>query len=108
MAFSKGKDSVSLKEILDRVTEADILSYYLGVTEVPTIINSPLRRDRRPSFGLYSPNGERIYYTDLSTGDRGGIFDLLGHMWSCSYSEVLSRIRKDMERFSLGNCNIQT
>ena len=37
MAFSKGKDSVSLKEILDRVTEADILSYYLGVTEVPTI-----------------------------------------------------------------------
>ena len=63
MAFSKGKDSVSLKEILDRVTEADILSYYLGVTEVPTIINSPLRRDRRPSFGLYSPNGERIYYT---------------------------------------------
>ena len=31
MAFSKGKDSVSLKEILDRVTEADILSYYLFV-----------------------------------------------------------------------------
>ena len=27
MAFSKGKDSVSLKEILDRVTEADILLF---------------------------------------------------------------------------------
>ena len=52
MAFSKGRDSVSLDDILSKVTEADILSYYLGVTEVPCIINSPLRQDRRPSFGL--------------------------------------------------------
>ena len=44
MAFSSGKSSVSLDDILSKVTEADILSYYLGVTEVPCIINSPLRR----------------------------------------------------------------
>ena len=38
MAFSSGKSSVSLEDILSKVTEADILSYYLGVTEVPCII----------------------------------------------------------------------
>lgn len=107
MAFSKGRDSVSLDDILSKVTEADILSYYLGITEVPCIINSPLRQDRRPSFGLYSPDGRRIYYTDLSTRDRGGLFDLLGSMWNCSYKEVLTRINDDISKFN-GSASIHT
>ena len=107
MAISKGKSSVSLDDILSKVTEADILSYYLGVTEVPCIINSPLRQDRRPSFGLYSPDGRRIYYTDLSTRDRGGLFDLLGSMWNCGYKEVLIRINEDISKFS-GSASIHT
>lgn len=102
MAISKGKSSVSLDDILSKVTEADILSYYLGVTEVPCIINSPLRQDRRPSFGLYSTDGRRIFYTDLSTRDRGGLFDLLGHMWNCSYKEVLTRVNEDISKFCGG------
>ena len=107
MAISKGKSSVSLDDILSKVTEADILSHYLGVTEVPCIINSPLRQDRRPSFGLYSPDGRRIYYTDLSTRDRGGLFDLLGSMWNCGYKEVLIRINEDISKFS-GSASIHT
>lgn len=99
MAISKGKSSVSLDDILSKVTEADILSYYLGVTEVPTIINSPLRQDRRPSFGLYSSDGVRIFYTDLATKDSGGLFDLLGKMWNCSFKEVLTRVNEDISKF---------
>lgn len=102
MAISKGKSSVSLDDILSKVTEADILSYYLGVTEVPCIINSPLRQDRRPSFGLYSTDGRRIFYTDLSTRDRGGLFDLLGHMWGTDYISTLTRINEDISKFCGG------
>ena len=105
--FSKGNDSVCLSDILSKVTEADILSYYLGVTEVPCIINSPLRQDRRPSFGLYSHDGKRIFYTDLSTRDRGGLFDLLGQMWGCSYKEVLIKINNDISKFC-GSTNIHS
>jgi hypothetical protein len=100
--IAKGESSVSLDDILSKVTEADILSYYLGIAEIPTITNSPLREDRRPSFGLYSIDGKRIYYVDLSTRDRGGVFDLLGHMWNCSYKEVLLRINEDIPKFSRG------
>lgn len=97
--ISRGKDSVCLNDILSKVTEADILSYYLGISEIPTIISSPLRKDNNPSFGLYSRDGKRIYYIDFSTRDRGGLFDLLGHMWNCSFEEVLVRINKDISKF---------
>ena len=107
MAISKGKSSVSLDDILSKVTEADILSYYLGVTEVPTIINSPLRQERRPSFGLYSSDGVRIFYTDLATKDSGGLFDLLGKMWNCSFKEVLTRVNEDISKFC-GGANIHS
>ena len=102
MAFSSGKSSVSLDDILSKVTEADILSHYLGVTEVPCIINSPLRQDRRPSFGLYSSDGIRIFYIDLATKDSGGLFDLLGKMWNCGFKEVLNKINKDISKFCGG------
>ena len=102
MAISKGKSSVSLDDILSKVTEADILSYYLGVTEVPCIINSPLRQDKRPSFGLYSSDGIRIFYIDLATKDSGGLFDLLGKMWNCDFKEVLSKINEDISKFCGG------
>lgn len=107
MAISKGESSDTLSDILEKTTEANILSYYLGVTEIPTIIHSPLRKDNNPSFGLYSPNGKRIYFVDFATKDRGGIFDLLCQMWKCSYSKVLTRISKDMPKLcSIGTSNI--
>lgn len=107
MAVSKGESSVTLSDILEKTTEANILSFYLGVTEIPCIIHSPLRKDNRPSFGLYSPNGKRIYFVDFATKDRGGIFDLLCQMWGCSYKEVLIRINKDIPKLcSIGTPNV--
>ena len=107
MAVSKGKSSVTLSDILEKTTEANILSFYLGVTEIPCIIHSPLRKDNKPSFGLYSPNGKRIYFVDFATKDRGGVFDLLCQMWGCNYREVLTRISKDIPKLcSIGTPNV--
>lgn len=96
MAFGNGEATITLEEILNKITEADIVSYYLGVSKIPCIINSPLRKDNKPSFGLYSPKGDRIYFIDFATKDRGGVCDLLSKMWGCSYKRVLTRIYKDM------------
>ena len=94
MAFSTGKDSVSFEDIKSKVSDADLVSYYLGVTEIPCFIHSPLRKDTNPSFGLYSRDGNRIYWTDLATREGGGIYDLLSLMWHCSYKEVLKEYNK--------------
>jgi len=94
--FSTGKNSASLKDILSKVSEGDILSHYLGVTSVPTVINSPIRKDSKPSFGINSPDGNKIYWIDLSTKDKGGLFDLLALMWNTDFNGVLRQINKDL------------
>ena len=102
MAFSTGKNSISFEEISSKVKDSDLVAFYLGVTKIPCFINSPLRTDKRPSFGLYSKDHNRIYWVDLATNERGGIYDLLSLMWHCSYKEVLARVQKDMKKFTTG------
>lgn len=95
--IANGETSVSIEDILYKVSEADIIAYYLNIHTIPCVINSPLREDKNPSFGIYSPDGVKVYYTDLSTRDRGGIFDLLGNLWHCNFKEVLHRVSNDLK-----------
>lgn len=93
---SKGRNSLTFKDISGKISDASLVWFYLGVRQIPCFICSPLRQDNRPSFGLYSLDGKRIYFTDLTTRERGGVYDLLSRMWHCSYNEVLERIQKDL------------
>ena len=98
--ISSGKSSFTLDDVLRVASEAQIVSYYLGIQKVPCIINSPLRQDRHPSFGLYSPNGIEINYIDFSTRDGGTIFTLLKNMWNTTYPEVFKKICQDFSKFN--------
>ena len=105
--ISSGESSVSLEDIYKVTTEAEITHYYLGISSIPCKINSPLRLDRSPSFGLFSPNGSRITWIDFSSGERGGIFDLLDKMWNTNFKETLARIYKDLSKFN-GTAKIES
>ena len=105
MAFASGEHSITLEDVLARTTEFDILYHYFNVSELPTIIHSPLRQDNRPSFGLYTLDGKRVHYTDLATKDRGGLFDLLMKYWGESYKDMLNHLWKDLPNFS--NASVQ-
>lgn len=101
---SKGNPSIlSYKDIRDKIPDKDLLWHYLGISNIPCFINSPLREDRRPSFGLYSPDGYKICYTDLATKDKGDIYKLLSLLWNCSNEDVVSRIQKDFIEKSNGS-----
>ena len=96
MAIGVGNSSVCLEDILKRVSEADILFHYFNITEIPCVINSPLREDKTPSFGFYTSNGKKIHWVDYATNDRGGTFDLLMRVWNCTYLECLVRIYNEL------------
>lgn len=82
------------------ITEAQIASYYLGIDTIPIVINSPLRKDTKPSFGIYSPDGVKVSYIDFSNKEGGDIFTLLKKMWNVSLSSVCRRIKEDLIKFN--------
>lgn len=105
MAFGTGELSITLEDILAKTTEFEILNYYFMVDELPIVINSPLREDNKPSFGLYTLDDKKVYYYDFSTKDKGGLFDLLMKYWGESYKATLMRVWEDLPNFS--NTNVK-
>lgn len=98
------RPTISREEIIDKVSEADIIGYYLGITSIPTLISSPFRQDNNPSFALYSPNGRDVNYKDYATNERGGCMSLLMRLWNYNRSQVYSKIQKDLLLFNKVEC----
>lgn len=87
---------------ISHLSEADIAAYYLNIKSIPCLIHSPLRRDSKPSFALYSPNGTAVNYRDFSTREGGTIWTLLTKMWYCSFEEARRRVYNDLGDVSYG------
>ena len=98
--ISSGNFSGTLDDVHRVTTQAQITSYYLGVKDIPCIICSPIRRDEKPSMGIYSPNGTDVNFIDFGTGERGSIYTLLRKMWNTSFADTLKKICADFTRFS--------
>ena len=46
--------TMSLKDLLGKLSDLDIYTYYLGQVKLGKLINSPLRSDdRNPSFAIF-------------------------------------------------------
>lgn len=94
--IGKGRRTITKEEVLAYISESEILYNYLHISKVPCRINSPLRRDRKPSVGIFSPDGVTIRYVDFATGDRGTLFTLLSKMWNLNYTDTLYKIYNDV------------
>lgn len=107
MAFSSGSSSITKEELLNLITEAEILNLYLGITEVPTLTISPLRSDKNPSFSYYSPDGVQIKWKDFGTKEGGSLYELLSQLWGISYPEVIKKIYNDITKDTKNNSEVK-
>ena len=94
MAFSSGQCIITLKDLLSRVSEIDILTRYFNIKKLPCVINSPLREDKRPSFSIYVKD-TKVRYLDFSTGEKGNLWNLLGQLWHTDFYNTLVTVYKD-------------
>ena len=97
--IGKGQSSITKEEILKQINEFDLLAYYIDIDQIPCVINSPLREDNHPSFGVYTIDGEKLRYHDFGTGQSGGTFDLLLTLWGVDYIGALGKVEKDLPKF---------
>lgn len=63
---------MSLRDLLDKLDDYTIYSYYLGPFKPGKLMNSPLRNDdRMPSFAIFSTKDGALLFKDHGTGIAG-------------------------------------
>lgn len=95
-----GRGRSTVLDDVKNISDSSLIWYYFGIDYVPCVINSPLRKDEHPSFGLWSLDGEHIHYTDFATKETGSTWSLLSKLWCCPVDDVPRRILKDFKEGS--------
>ena len=85
---------ITLDYILSKVTEYDIYAKYIGNFKVGMIYNSPLRKDKNPSFGIfYSKRANKLLFKDHGTGESGDVIKFVAlYTGKTNYNDVLNDI----------------
>jgi len=99
-------EPISKEKILEKISEYDIFLHYIGHFEIGKVMNSPLRIDDTPSFGIYVSNKTgNLLFNDFREG-AGNCFHFVMKKYNCSFHKALAIINRD---FNLGlhtNANI--
>ena len=91
---AKLPDNITLDWILSKVTEYDIYAKYIGQFKVGMIYNSPFRKDKNPSFGIYySKRTKQLLFKDHGTGECGNVIKFVSlFTGKTEYNNILSDI----------------
>lgn len=91
---AKFPDNITLDWILSKVTEYDIYAKYIGQFKVGMIYNSPFRKDKNPSFGIYySKRTKQLLFKDHGTGECGNVIKFVSlFTGKTEYNDILSDI----------------
>lgn len=94
--FAKGVDSITYEDVRRVTDDYSVAARYLGITRIPCLLISPLRKDSKPSLSIFEiPGTDTLMYHDFGTGDKGTLYHLLSELWNISLSQVFRRILKD-------------
>lgn len=91
---AKLPDNITIDWILSKVTEYDIYAKYIGQFKVGMIYNSPFRKDKNPSFGIYySKRTKQLLFKDHGTDECGNVIKFVSlFTGKTEYNDILSDI----------------
>lgn len=93
---------ITLDWILSKVTEYDIYAKYIGEFKVGMAYNSPFRKDKNPSFGIfYSKRTNQLLFKDHGTGECGNVIKFVQlYTGITNYPDILKDI---VNRLNINN-----
>lgn len=93
MIVGKTSTSITKAEIFNKFREIEVLSsIFPEIKNLPYKMSSPFREDKNPSFCLFSPDGNRIFYKDFGTGEAGNLINFLCKYWNCTFRDTINRL----------------
>jgi hypothetical protein len=88
-------DVVTKTAIEERLSDYQIYKYYCPALELGRVIISPLRKERKASFGIFKGNNGKIIYNDLASQDSGDVYTFVGKLFGLSFNDVLHKLNID-------------
>ena len=83
---------MSLKDLLEKVSDYDIYAYYLGKFKPGKLMNSPLRPDDKiPSFAIFPGKTGGLLFKDHGTGEAGNALKFIKLYTGITTREELER-----------------
>lgn len=93
MYSTKTAITTSLRDLLEKIDDLDIYTYYLGPIKVGRLMNSPLRTDDKvPSFGIFRAKSGDLLFKDHGSGVSGNALTFVK-----LYKNILSREQLEKE-----------
>ncbi len=94
--FAQGRPSLYYRDLIKKVSEESILAFYTGITEIPSVTQSPLSEDTNPSFSVFYSDSGRVHFKDFGTGAS---YNLIGFLMELSqlsdHTECMNMIVAD-------------
>ena len=92
MYSTKTAITMSLKDLLEKLDDYTIYSYYLGSFKPKTLMNSPLRPDDKiPSFAIFPSKTGDLLFKDHGTGEAGNALKFIKLYRGITTREELER-----------------
>jgi hypothetical protein len=93
--YGKPVKELTIDEILSRVSEWDLWSYYIPGVQLKKKFKSPLRKDEEPSASLFVNRQNSILFKDFGTGQTMNIWSFLQARYNVTFREVLLLVNND-------------
>lgn len=100
---SKGTDTISIDDVRRITTDYEVVNKYLGISVVPSNINSILREDKNPSLCIF-PYKDSLFFKDFGTNQSGNIYQLLSLYWNIPLNQVYRKIITDFNSNNKLSC----
>ena len=100
---SKGTDTISIDDVRRITTDYEVVNKYLGISVVPSNINSILREDKNPSLCIF-PYKDSLFFKDFGTNQSGNIYQLLSLYWNIPLNQVYRKIYNDFTSVNYKSC----
>ena len=98
MVTYKLTPSLTKENVLKRIGEYQIFSYYLGCDfKSGVIMKSPLRQDDTPSFSIFTDRKGVLRFKDFGTGDTGDVFTFIQRLFGNDFYCCLIRLNEDFK-----------
>ena len=109
MYSTKTAITIRLRDLLDKLDDYTIYSYYLGPFKPGKLMNSPLRNDdRMPSFAIFSTKDGALLFKDHGTGVAGNAIKFIKLYRGIETRDELERELLKIVRKTNPNMEIRT